>query len=267
MRVLRVPGAPWRRRVSQAHRGSGGERELQVRGGAGHAGGCTAGRGRWRLPVQLSPGRGTAGLRPAQGIFSLSKLRAAGTRGEKEGAAFGSPPSPPIAPPSPPATSPAGAGGAAPTGRWEGAGASGPKAIGPEAPRRAPAHLLGIWRRRLGPAGRTLMERPRCSLPGCWISRRPSTRGERGAGRGRLRLSRCPHHLENARRQMDPNPGPKKPGGVGRIWGSLQESPRAALRPGPGAARCPAPPLLAGPLRGEPLRLSEPQFPGLLNWG
>lgn len=91
---------------------------------------------------------------------------------------------PPLLPHRPPATSPAGAGGAAPTGRREGAGASGPKAIGPEAPRRAPAHLLGIWRRRLGPAGRTLMERPRCSLPGCWISRRPSTRGERGGGGG-----------------------------------------------------------------------------------
>lgn len=104
--------------------------------------------------------------------------------------------------------------GSAPRG--EGAGAAGTQAIGPEPPRPARHQLLGIWRRRLrarlqlgsarprpppprgrrpaapaprplqvaavGAPGWRLMEPPRCSRRGSWISRRRSTRGERGWG-------------------------------------------------------------------------------------
>lgn len=135
------------------------------------------------------------------------------------------PPGPP--PSSRPPAPQRGREGSAPRG--EGAGAAGTQAIGPEPPRPARHHLLGIWRRRLpaplqlgsarprpppprarrpaAPAPRPLrvaavgapgwrpMEPPRCSPRGSWISRRPSTRGEwRGrAGAGaRVRLPARP---------------------------------------------------------------------------
>ena len=200
--------------------GEGGGGSVSHRYPLGLATRGAAGRARGQGPPPLAsqpPPRGTAGLR-LTGRLLAGKTTGGGRPGSKEeGAAFGSrPPAPPRPPSLPQGSFPAARlGGVRPArGGGRGCGDSGDWPGAP--PRPARHQLLGIWRLRLwaplqlgsarprpppprgrrpaapaprplqvaavGAPGWRLMEPPRCSLRGSWISRRRSTRGERGRG-------------------------------------------------------------------------------------